>query len=367
MSCLAIDLHTDCFTVAFRSKVDGKSGKLIKKYFLNEKSLPNFAKTLSTNDYVAIEATTNAFWFHDKISPYVKSVIILDTNKINFSGNKTDNNDARRLLDVLEYFVSVKGISEIPRVFVPNIHIRELRELFTSYKLQKKIITQLTNRIHSILKQHGHPITRASLKTVRGKNRAVTLIDNDISRIEIKRLINQFEDAQKDVEIIVQLMAGLGKKYFQDDIERLMTIPGFSFLSAMALIADVADIRRFPSVKKFCSYLRTAPKITESNNTTHLGKVNKCSRNLTVSLLTQSVSHFRESSPYFGEFYDRLKSGKSYGKTRMALIRKILVCAYYMLKRKENFKWSDKSNMERKTKLFYSCAEKSVINLLDSA
>jgi hypothetical protein len=26
---------------------------------------------------IAIEATTNAFWFHDKISPYVKDVIIL--------------------------------------------------------------------------------------------------------------------------------------------------------------------------------------------------------------------------------------------------------------------------------------------------
>ena len=367
MSCIAIDLHADCFTDAIRGEVAGKSVKLVKKYFLNEKSLLEFTKTLSKDDYVAIEATTNAFWFYDKISPYVKDVIILDTNKINFRGNKTDNNDAKKLLDILEYYVSVKGVSEIPRVFVPNIHIRELRELFTSYKLQKKIITQLTNRIHSILKQHGHVLKRASLKTVKGRSFAIALINNDISKLEIKRLILQFDAAQVEADIIVELIAGIGKEYYQEEIERLMTIPGFSFLSALALLSDICEVDRFPTVKKFCSYLRTAPKISESNNTTHLVKVNKCSRSLTVTMLTQSVQHFRNSSPYFGVFYDRLKSGKSYGKTRMALIRKILVSAYYMLKRKENFKWSDKSNMERKTKLFYDNAKKTDFNILNSA
>jgi len=367
MSCIAIDLHSDCFTSATRGDVNGKSVKLVKKYFLHKKSLLEFTNTLSKNDYVAIEATTNAFWFHDKISPYAKDVIILDTNKINFKGNKTDNNDARKLLDVLEYFVSVKGVNEIPRVFVPNIQIRELRELFTSYKLQKKIITQLKNRIHSILKQHGHLIKRASLKTIKGRSFAIALIENEISRLEIKRLIKQFEAAQVEVDTISELISGIGKKYYQEEIERLMTIPGFSFLSTLALIADIADIDRFPTAKNFCSYLRTAPKITESNNTTHLGKVNKCSRSLTVTFLTQSVQHFRNSSLYFGDFYDRLKSGKSYGKTRMALIRKILVSAYYMLKRKENFKWSDKSNMENKIQLFYRNAGKADAKLLNSA
>jgi len=225
MSCIAIDLHSDCFTSATRGDVNGKSVKLVKKYFLHKKSLLEFTNTLSKNDYVAIEATTNAFWFHDKISPYAKDVIILDTNKINFKGNKTDNNDARKLLDVLEYFVSVKGVNEIPRVFVPNIQIRELRELFTSYKLQKKIITQLKNRIHSILKQHGHLIKRASLKTIKGRSFAIALIENEISRLEIKRLIKQFEAAQVEVDTISELISGIGKKYYQEEIERLMTIP----------------------------------------------------------------------------------------------------------------------------------------------
>ena len=44
-----------------------------------------------------------------------------------------------------------------------------------------------------------------------------------------------------------------------------MTIPGFSFISAIALISDIGEISRFPTAKKFCSYLRVAPRIKESN------------------------------------------------------------------------------------------------------
>lgn len=46
-------------------------------------------------DYVGIEASTNSFWFYDEICDLVKKVVIFDTNKINFKGNKTDRNDAK--------------------------------------------------------------------------------------------------------------------------------------------------------------------------------------------------------------------------------------------------------------------------------
>lgn len=60
-------------------------------------------------------------------------------------------------------------------------------------------------------------------------------------------------------------------------------------------------------------------------------------------------------------------SGKSYGKARVELIRKILVSAYYMFKRDEVFKWSDKSNMQRKIGLLDDSAERGQIHLRRSA
>jgi len=88
--------------------------------------------------------------------------------------------------------------------------------------------------------------------------------------------------------------------------------------------------------------------VKASNKTTHIKSTNKASRALTCSLLAQSVNHIKVASPYFDNFYTRLRAGKSAGKTRMALIRKVIVSAFYMLKRNQKFKWQEEKNVERK-------------------
>ncbi len=358
MCCITIDLHSDCFTVARRKDGDSNNNKVVKKYFLEDDSFTKFKSTLTKDDYVAVEATTNAFWFHDQLKPYVEKVIVLDTNKINFDGNKTDSNDAKKLLDILEYFIYIKGENEIPQVYIPKEEVRKLRELFATHSLLKKIVCQLKNRAYSLLKQHGKIIKKSSLGTKHGRKLALEIIDNKISQIEIELLLNQIENLEADIKVIAELLASIGKEYFEKEIELITTIPGFSFFTALALMSDIADINRFPTAKKYCSYLRVAPKIKESNKTTHIGHINRNSRSLTLSLITQSVGHFRHCSNYFEDFYDRLRAGKGYGKTRIAIIRKILVCTYYMLKRNETFRWSKNLDLTRKRNLFEQNAER---------
>ncbi len=230
MSCIAIDLHSDCFTDARRRDGDSNNKKVVKKYLLEEDSLTKFKNTVTKDDYIAIEATTNAFWFHDQLQPYVKKVIVLDTNKINFRGNKTDSNDAKKLLDILEYFIYTEGESEIPKVYVPNEEVRKLRELFATHNLLKKIVCQLKNRAYSLLKQHGNLIRKSSLSSKHGRKLALEIIDNKFTQIEIELLFNQIENLEADIKVIAELLASIGKEYFEKEIELITTIPGFSFL-----------------------------------------------------------------------------------------------------------------------------------------
>ena len=58
------------------------------------------------------------------------------------------------------------------------------------------------------------------------------------------------------------------------------------------------------------------------------------------------------------EFYGRVKTGKSAGKSRIALIRKILVSAYHMLKRKQKYHWVEEELYSKKLKDFQSKIEK---------
>jgi len=71
---------------------------------------------------------------------------------------------------------------------------------------------------------------------------------------------------------------------------------GISVFTAIALMADIATIERFPNSKHFTSYLRSAPGIDESNDTTKITSTNKFGRKLSVTLLSQSLNNFRASN-----------------------------------------------------------------------
>ena len=338
MVIMGIDLHSDSFYVARARPYKGGIIRTEKKYGLDEKSLELFKDSLSKDDYILIEISTNSFWFRDQVQPYVKECYILDLNAVKYSGNKTDKIDARRLLDILSYHVYIKGIDELPTVYVPRPEVRELRSLLTTYKLSKKIETQLKNRIHSLLKQKGVVITKKKLFSKSGWKATIEEIPTELS-VHISVLYLQLTEAKKMTQKVRDMITSLGVKTFAEEIDLLLSIPGFGVLTSIVLLSDIDMVSRFQNAKKFCAYLRTAPRIKESNATTYLGRVTKQSRSMTCSILTQSVLHFKKAGPHFTDFYERIRQGKSAGKSRIALIRKMLVAAYFMLKRHERFRW----------------------------
>lgn len=347
MSLIGIDLHTDSF-FAVRNRVTAKGQiRTEKKYELHGPSWEMFTKTLSKEDYVLIEATTNSFWFRGRVRPFVRECFILNMNQVEFSGNKTDKIDARRLLDLLSYYVHVKGISELPSVYVPRPEVQRLRSLLATYRLNKRIITQVKNRIHSLFKQSGVVTTRSKLFTKTGWKKAIEEAPPEL-RVHVAVLYRQLREAKQAADEINDLVIDLGSKTFPKEIELLLSIPGFGVFTAIVLLADIDNVGRFASAKKFCKYLRTAPRIKASNNTRHLGPIGRQSRSMTCTILTQSVRHFKQAGPHFSSFYERVRVGKSPGKSRIALIRKMLVSAYYMLKREKLFSWVDQDLFERK-------------------
>lgn len=70
-------------------------------------------------------------------------------------------------------------------------------------------------------------------------------------------------------------------------IEILTSMKGISVFTAIALISDGADIRRFANSKKCASYLRSAPGVYNSNETTRNVETNKVGKKLWIILLTQ--------------------------------------------------------------------------------
>ena len=304
-----IDIHSDSLIDA-KLTSDGKIQST--KYYLTPDSFQKFKDQLSKEDYVLVESCSNAFWFFDQIKSLVKECYVLDVNKFKASINKTDKIDAKKLVKRLAYYVNTNGDdSDLPLVYVPPKKVRELRALFSTYQLNKKTMTQFKNRIHSILRQNG--FTTYGMKEVNTKlyTRILELPLSDTWIFQLKTLLKQLEALDQETKNIKQKIYEFGYQLYPKEIELLLSIKGFSVFTAIALMCDVVDINRFSSVKKFCAYLRTAPKVKSSNEKTIIGSTNRYSRSLTCTLMAQSVEHFAKAGDYLDLFMNGLKKVKN--------------------------------------------------------
>ena len=106
MSYLGVDLHTNSFTVCYRT-CQGKQ----RTGVFNIREIDKFRKTLRKSDSLAVEATGNTAWFVEHICDRVSKVVVVDPHQfevIRRSVKKTDKHDAR----TLAYFLSKDMLPE---------------------------------------------------------------------------------------------------------------------------------------------------------------------------------------------------------------------------------------------------------------
>ena len=314
----------------------------------------DFLAVLTGKDYVAVEACANAFWFYDQVIGLVSDCYVVNPGKFAESSKtrkKTDKVDSKKLVKKLRYRVLCDGDEDdLPTVYVPTDEVRELRGLFSTYKMLVKQCTMMRNRIHSLVVQHGKYLGKTNI--------AHPLIREQIRKLELpKTTVYQIGVMYREIDFLMQQTQEVKEtilergQVFEHEIDRLVSIKGVSVFVAIALMSDIAEIERFEKAKNLCSYLRSAPKVRASNKSEKTGCVNRCSRKLSLKMLLQGLPHVYKSSEYLNSFYLRKKgSGKKAGKARIAVARKTFTHIYQMLKKDEYFRWMDPKNHEKKMK-----------------
>jgi len=125
-------------------------------------------------------------------------------------------------------------------------------------------------------------------------------------------------------------------------------MPAGTLEYALAIIADVGEITRFANSRHFCSYLRSTPVVDSSNETTKMKRTTKFGRTLTITLIAQSLNHFRDGNMKLFRWYEKYDGYKSKGKIRMALMRRVLTEVYQMLRKSEYHYYRDPENHQKK-------------------
>jgi len=340
MNFIGIDLHTNKFTCCYRdeksSTEDPKTDRVIKTFTLDDKGLGAFYQTLTAETYALVEATITTFSFVRLFKDKVKKVIIANTyelKQVSLARCNTDKIDADKLCRIMKAQV-LSGEQLVVPVTSPPVEIQELRGLFTTYRLFKKQNTQLKNRIHSLLKEQLYGFTQEEIFGKKDRQEIRSISSGTPLHFQVNLLLDRLERDEADVERLKDKVL-LQAAPFMAQIEILTSMKGVSVFIAIAIIADIIDVGRFKDAKAFTSYLRSAPRMSNSNTSTANRGTNKMGRKLAATLLAQSLNHVLDASPKLARWYERLCGYKKPGMVRTGLRRRIFAEIYQMLKKGE--------------------------------
>jgi transposase len=124
---------------------------------------------------------------------------------------------------------------------------------------------------------------------------------------------------------------------YQHNVRILKTVPGVSILSAMTLLAELYDIRRFKTLDKLCSYVGLIPNTDSSGETDHkTGMTGRRNAQLRVILIESAWTAVRKDPALMMAFNELCKHmAKTNAIVRIA--RKLLNRIRYVLKNQQEY------------------------------
>ena len=113
-----------------------------------------------------------------------------------------------------------------------------------------------------------------------------------------------------------------------------ISIKGIGGLSGSILLSIIGDIDDFADEGKLAAYFGIVPRVSNSNETEHSGRITKRGTKLGRTTLIQCALIAQRYNPYLKGYYERMKGRRGTGKAIVALARKFLGIIYRTLKNK---------------------------------
>ena len=140
-------------------------------------------KNFRLSDAVVIETTGSVWDIHDIVSPLVGMTLVANARSIRQIAEakvKTDKKDIERMLTQL-----ISGT--VPEVWVPPVHVRELRSLISFRWRLNKQITMSKNRLQSVAQRFNLDLPEGGLLTEKNRGWWREQEFTDLTGFEVKQ------------------------------------------------------------------------------------------------------------------------------------------------------------------------------------
>ena len=365
--CCGLDVHKKSITACVLwAEGKGKTRKEKRRFGTFTRELLQLADWLRACGvtHVAMEST-GVYWKPVwNILEGQFEVLLVNAQHIKaVPGRKSDQKDCEWIADLLQH-----GL--LHGSFVPPKEMRELRDL-TRYRVSlAQEENRIANRVQKVLEDANLKLASVASDPLGVSGRAILKAilagEEDTERLaEMSKgilrkkipdlrlalegrvtehhrfLLQELLDHQEFLEKkMAEVEAEIEKRMrpFEAEVERLDTIPGVDRVTAWSLVAEVGvRMEQFPSAGHLASWAGLCPGSFESAGKRLSGRTRKGSASLRRCLcqVGSVVSHMRDN--YLSAQYRRLAARRGGKRAVLAVAHTVLVMAYHILKRKQNY------------------------------
>jgi transposase len=329
---IGLDIHKHYSVVA---GVDRDGKEILAACRVEHANLENWlSKHLLPTDRVVIESTTNAWHVYDLLKPLVAEVQVANPIKVKqiaCARVKTDKKDTFILARLL-------AANLVPTVWVPPMHVRELRQMVSHRRRLAGMHTQVVNRMHSVA--HRHHLNHPKGKDFQEKN-TLWQQDGSLSRLEKMQLeldMETREHLEKQVGRMTRELARLSHaEPWASDMLYLMQVPGCGVVTGMTILAAIGDITRFETPKALASYSGLVPGLEQSGVKLRGKSITKEGRKELRWVMVEVAWRAVKADPHWKKYFEELKRRMHKNQAIVAIARHLLTVVWYVLTRHEPY------------------------------
>lgn len=287
-------------------------------------------KTLTLEDAVVIEMTTNTWETHDQLLDHCHSVTVVHPPSIKLITDSPVMTDKK----ACEALAMLLAAGLLRPVWVPDEKHRQWRHLVATRHDRVVDTTQAKNRLHAILHRHQlkKPDTTVPFSAAQ-REWWLSLPLSPVEKLSVRQWLDTLAFNQQHITEIETVMR---QELLADErMPFLIQLPGISVVAAMTILAAIGPIDRFPDERHLVGYAGLGARVHDSGKKKTTGRITKQGRIDLRSTLVSAAQHAKRFHPHWKkEFHDlSVRIGSS--KAVVAIARRLLVSIWHILKKRE--------------------------------
>jgi transposase len=222
-------------------------------------------------------------------------------------------------------------------VHVPPVEIARLRETLGRRRHFVRLKTMQVNAVKRLLRMAAFSMRGRTLGTPAAWDKLLAALADEPS-------LHTFCAGHHAVwrcahEQILALEKSLDEqqKPFQEDLDRLQTVPGVGRIVALTVLATFSDVKRFPTAKHAASYAGLVASTYDSGDRTRHGHITKRGSHELRAMLCEAAHHAGYRSNPLSPYFARMCVRRGYKMAVVAVAHRLCRILYAMLRRGAKF------------------------------